>query len=186
MLFPFLVSPLQPPPQPFLFPLLLWGCSSTTHPLPSQYPSIPLYRSIQPLQDQGLPLPLMPDKVIFFYICIWSPESLHVYSLVGGLVPGSSGRSGWLIFAIKHHDQKQCRQGRTCLAYTSLRQEVRTGSQTWQELGSWSWHRGHGGILLADLLLMACSAYFLVEPRIISPELGITFNGLGHSTSITN
>ena len=27
------------------------------------------------------------------YICIWS----HVYSLVGGLVPGSSGESGWLI-----------------------------------------------------------------------------------------
>jgi hypothetical protein len=30
-------------------------------------------------------------------ICSWSQGSLHVYSLVGGLVPGSSGGSGWLI-----------------------------------------------------------------------------------------
>jgi hypothetical protein len=29
------------------------------------------------------------------YICSWSHGSHHVYSLVGGLVPGSSGMSGW-------------------------------------------------------------------------------------------
>jgi hypothetical protein len=42
--------------------------------------------------DQRPLLPMMPDKAILCYICTWS----HVYS-VGGLVPGSSGGSGWLI-----------------------------------------------------------------------------------------
>jgi hypothetical protein len=36
----------------------------------------------------------MPDKAILCYIYGWSPGSLHVYSLVGGLNPGSSG---WLM-----------------------------------------------------------------------------------------
>jgi hypothetical protein len=40
------------------------------------------------------PLPLMSDKTILCYMCIWSPGFLHVYSLVGDLVPGNSG---WLI-----------------------------------------------------------------------------------------
>ena len=39
----------------------------------------------------------MPNKAILCYICSWSHVSLNVYSLVGGLVPGSSGGSGWLI-----------------------------------------------------------------------------------------
>ena len=64
-----------------------------THPLPPHAASIPLYWGIKPLQDQGL-LPLMSDKAIFCYICGWSHGPLHVYSLVGGLDPGSSG---WLI-----------------------------------------------------------------------------------------
>jgi hypothetical protein len=33
----------------------------------------------------------MSDKAILCYICSWSPVSLHVYSLGGGLVPRSSG-----------------------------------------------------------------------------------------------
>ena len=33
----------------------------------------------------------MSDKAILCYIYIWSHESLHVYSLVSGLVPGSPG-----------------------------------------------------------------------------------------------
>jgi hypothetical protein len=40
---------------------------------------------------------LRANKAIFCYICGWSHGSLHVYSLVGGLVPGSSGRSDWMI-----------------------------------------------------------------------------------------
>jgi hypothetical protein len=31
----------------------------------------------------------MPDKSCLCYICSWSHRSLHVYSVVGGLVPGS-------------------------------------------------------------------------------------------------
>jgi hypothetical protein len=39
----------------------------------------------------------MPDKAIICYICVWSHEWLHVYSLVGGLVLGSSEVSGRLV-----------------------------------------------------------------------------------------
>jgi hypothetical protein len=40
---------------------------------------------------------LMASKAILCYICIWNHESLHVYSLIGGLVPGNSGGTGWFI-----------------------------------------------------------------------------------------
>jgi hypothetical protein len=43
----------------------------------------------------------MPDKVILCYVCNWSHGSLHVYSFVGGLGPGSIGESGWLILKSK-------------------------------------------------------------------------------------
>jgi hypothetical protein len=33
-----------------------------SHPLQSHCPSIPLHLGIKPSQDQGAPLPLMPDK----------------------------------------------------------------------------------------------------------------------------
>ena len=36
-------------------------------------------------------IPLMSGKAILWYIYSWSHGSLHVYSLVGGLVSGSSG-----------------------------------------------------------------------------------------------
>jgi hypothetical protein len=64
------------------------------NPLLPHHPSIHLHWSVKPSQDQGPPLHLMPDKDILCYICNWSYESLHVYSLVGGLVLGSSGGSG--------------------------------------------------------------------------------------------
>ena len=54
------------------------GAPLPTHPISSHCPSIHLHWGIKPSQDQG-------------------PGSLHVNSLVGGLVPGSSGGSGWLI-----------------------------------------------------------------------------------------
>jgi hypothetical protein len=39
---------------------------------------------------------LIPANAILCYICIWNHGSLHVYSLVGGLVSGSSGSLvGW-------------------------------------------------------------------------------------------
>ena len=55
------------------------------------------YSEIEPSQDQGSLLLLMPDSAILWYICNWCHGSLHVYSLVGNLVPVSSGWSGWLI-----------------------------------------------------------------------------------------
>ena len=65
---------------------------SPTHPLSIPGPGIPLHWRIESSQDQGRLLPLMTDKVILVcHICSWSHGSLHVYSLVGDLVPGSSG-----------------------------------------------------------------------------------------------
>jgi hypothetical protein len=43
-------------------------------------------------QDQGLPLPLIPDKAILSYMYSWSQGSFHVYSLFGDLVFVSYGR----------------------------------------------------------------------------------------------
>ena len=57
-------------------------------PPPSRH-SIPLKWGIEPPQDHGPCLPLMPDKAILCYIYSYSYETLHVYSLVGGLVPGT-------------------------------------------------------------------------------------------------
>jgi hypothetical protein len=68
-----------------------------THLFPHHHSSIPLCWGIKLPQDQGPPIPLMPNKAILCYICIWSNGSLHVYPLVGGLVIGNSGGSGWLI-----------------------------------------------------------------------------------------
>ena len=39
----------------------------------------------------------MTNKAILCYMCGWSHGSLHVYSLVGGLVRGNSGGASWFI-----------------------------------------------------------------------------------------
>jgi hypothetical protein len=83
MLFPFLVFPekllsrVSPPPHPL-----------TNRPTPASCLGIPLHWGIELSQDQGPLLPLMSNKGIFCYICGWIHESIHMYSLVGGLVPG--------------------------------------------------------------------------------------------------
>ena len=90
MFSPFQVSPSEtpypfpPPPSPCLYE----GAFSHTHPLPFSHPGIPLHWGIKHPQAQGPLLPLMSNKVILCYICDWSHGSFHVYSLVGGLVPG--------------------------------------------------------------------------------------------------
>ena len=91
-----LLSPFPVSPPQILYPILPPTASMRvlSHTPSPHHPSIPLHWGIEPSQDQGPPLPLMPDKAILCYICGWSHGSLHVYSLVGGLVPGSSG---WLI-----------------------------------------------------------------------------------------
>jgi hypothetical protein len=53
--------PLCKPPSLSPLTLLLWE-SSPTHPLLPHCSSIPLHWGIKPSQDQGPPLPLMPDK----------------------------------------------------------------------------------------------------------------------------
>jgi hypothetical protein len=58
-------------------------------------PGILIHWGIKPSQDQGPFLPLMSNKTILCYTCDWSHGSLHVCSLVGGLVPVISGVTGW-------------------------------------------------------------------------------------------
>jgi hypothetical protein len=88
--------------SPLLFPsanspYFYDGASTPSYSLLPQCPRIPQPWVIKPSQDQGAPLPLMPYKAILCYITSWSHGSSHVYSMIGGLVPGSFGRSGWLI-----------------------------------------------------------------------------------------
>jgi hypothetical protein len=89
--------PVSPPQahHPTLSPCLYEGAPPPTYSLPPHHPSIPLHWGTQLRQGQGDPLPLMSDKATLCYICSWSHGSLHVYSLVGGLVPGSSQGFSW-------------------------------------------------------------------------------------------
>ena len=83
-------NPLSHPSSSCLMSVFL---STTTH---SHLTSLELHLGIKPSQDQGPLLPLMPYKAIFCFIFNWRHGFLHVYSLFGCLVPGSSGGSGWL------------------------------------------------------------------------------------------
>ncbi|XP_032771725.1 uncharacterized protein LOC116911939 [Rattus rattus] len=64
---------------------------TSSHPLPTHQPAFPYTGKKEPSQDQELLFLLMPDNAILYYIGSWSHGSLHVYSLVGGLVPENSG-----------------------------------------------------------------------------------------------
>jgi hypothetical protein len=68
---------------------------SPTHPLPPL--ALTFAYTVEPSQDQGPLFPLISNKVILCYICGWSHGSLHVCSLVGGLVPRSSRGTGLFI-----------------------------------------------------------------------------------------
>jgi hypothetical protein len=78
------------------------GAPPPTHRLLPSHPGIPLHWGIEPLQDQEPFLPLMSNKAILCHICSWSHGSLHVYSLVGGPVPRSSGGSSRLTLLLPH------------------------------------------------------------------------------------
>jgi hypothetical protein len=95
-------SPVPPPPRnpPIPSPLPLASRREIplpAHPLLPLYPQISLHWGIEPSQDQGTLLSSILDKAILYYIYSWSHGSCHVYSLVGGLVPGSSGEEGGLV-----------------------------------------------------------------------------------------
>ena len=59
----------------------------------------------------------------------------------------------------------------------SSSKEGRGGTQTGQKPGGRSWCRGHGGVLLTGLLLMACSAFLLIELRTTSPDMASSIVG---------
>jgi hypothetical protein len=84
--FPLSMSPLRNPPSHSPSPCLYEGAPPPTH----SCPGILLHWGIEHPQAQGPLLPLMSNKAIFCHICGQHHGSLHVYSLVGGLVPGSS------------------------------------------------------------------------------------------------
>jgi hypothetical protein len=68
-----------------------------THPLLPPCSHIPQHWGMEPSQYQVPLLKMMPDMGILWYICCWSYEFLHVYSLVVDLLPGNSGVSDLLI-----------------------------------------------------------------------------------------
>ena len=101
MLSPFQVSPPQTPiPSSVPTHCFYEGAPSLILLLLSHSSSILLLWGIKSPQDQGPLLSLMFDKAILCSICSWIHRFFHVYSLVGGLVPGSSGVSCWLILLI--------------------------------------------------------------------------------------
>ena len=69
------VNPLSHPPLPCFFE----GAPPPTYPLLPHHPSIPLHWCIKPSQDQGLPLPLKPDKAPS------APSVLPLTPLLGSL-----------------------------------------------------------------------------------------------------
>jgi hypothetical protein len=83
--------------------------------------------------------------------------------------------------------KKQVGEERVYSAYNSIllfiTKEVRTGIQTDQEAGA-DEEAMEGCSLLACLLLLACSACSLIEPKTTSPEMVPTTRG--HSPLITN
>jgi hypothetical protein len=86
--------------NPYSIPWLPYFDEDTpppTHLLLPHHPNIPLHWEIEPPLDQGAPFLLMPDNVILCYTGSWRQGSLHMYSLVSGLVPGSFWVSGCLI-----------------------------------------------------------------------------------------
>jgi hypothetical protein len=92
--------PVPPPGNSLSHPASLGfyeGAPTPINPFLLPSPGIPLNWGINPRKDDGPLLPLIPDKSIFCYICSWNLGPLHVYSLVGVLVPGSSARGGGLV-----------------------------------------------------------------------------------------
>jgi len=91
----FLLSLRKHPSHNTLPPLCLCkGGLPFTHHLPPHHFSISLSWGTKPPLDQRPSLPLMSDKTILCYICIWSHGSFPVFSLVGSLVSESNGCLG--------------------------------------------------------------------------------------------
>ena len=83
MSFPFLISPLKT-----LYPI---------PPTPDHQHTQSHFPVLAFPYTGALNLQKTKDLSSHSYICGWSHGSLHVYTLVGSLVPGSSGGTGWSI-----------------------------------------------------------------------------------------
>jgi hypothetical protein len=94
---PFPVSSTLKPPYPIPSPPASMRVFPQLYPLQPPHSLITVHWGIEPSRDKGSLLSLMPNKAILCYIYGWSHGSLHMYSLIGGLVPENSGGSGWLI-----------------------------------------------------------------------------------------
>jgi hypothetical protein len=93
---PSLVSPLQKPLYPPPLFCFYEGMPPPTYPLLSQHPSILLHWSIKSSQDQG-PSPINVQQghsLLYMRLEPLVPPCVH---LIGGLVPVSSGSTGWFI-----------------------------------------------------------------------------------------
>ena len=99
----FTLSSSSPPETSYPIPPCIFeGAPLLTHPLLASCPNIPLHWGIDHPQAKGPLLPLISNKAIFCHICGWSHRSLHVYSLVGGPIPGSSEEFGRLTLLLPH------------------------------------------------------------------------------------
>ena len=69
---------------------------------------------------------------------------------------------------IKHHDQEASLGGKGLFRLHFHTAVHHQGSQDWNlsRPGSRSWCRGHGGMFFTGLRHLACSACFLIEPRL--------------------
>jgi hypothetical protein len=75
--------------------------------------------------------------------------------------------------------KKQVGEERVYSAYTSTLLFITKGRQDWNSSrsGSRSWCRGHGGMFLTGLPPLACSAYFLIEPKTTSSRMAPPIRG---------
>jgi hypothetical protein len=74
----------------------------------------------------------MPDKAILCYICSWSYGPSHVYTLVSGLVPGSSV-GVWLVDSVVL--SKYTFHDTYCLSSLNKIAMV----EKWARRGWWAW-----------------------------------------------
>jgi hypothetical protein len=116
-------------------------------------------------------LPLWPEKDSEFFWVI--SEVAHCLS---------QGFYSWT----KHHDQESSWGGKGLFSlhfHTAIHHQ---GSQDWNSgrSESRSWCRGHGGMFFTGLLLLACSACSLMEPKTANPEM--VPPTMGPSLLITN
>ena len=90
--------PLSPPPNRLYYPTspcFYEGVPPATYLIPPPSPGILQHSGIEP--SKGLSscwCPIRPSSATYAAVAM---GSLHVYSLVGGLIPGESRVSGWLI-----------------------------------------------------------------------------------------